>query len=37
MGYVIPFAMFAITVGTLLVWGFREKRKYVTTRGSFLR
>ena len=27
MGMFIPLATFAITVGTLLVWGFREKRR----------
>ena len=34
MGFVIPFATFAITVATLLLWGFREKRKYKATHGS---
>jgi hypothetical protein len=34
MGLLIPFATFAITVGTLLVWGFREKRKYRATHAG---
>jgi hypothetical protein len=34
MGFLIPFAAFAISVGTLLVWGFRDKRKYRATHGG---
>ena len=37
MGLLIPFATFAITVGTLLVWGFREKRKYRSTHEESVR
>lgn len=34
MGFLIPFAAFTISVGTLIIWGFREKRKYKAAHGE---
>ena len=34
MGFAVPFATFAITVGVLLVWGFRAKRKHNASVGT---
>ena len=27
MGFIIPFLMFGIAMGTLMVWGFRAKKR----------
>ncbi len=27
MGFVIPFAMFGVAVGTIFIWGLRDKRR----------
>jgi len=34
IGFLIPYSTFAITVGTLLIWGFLAKRKYKQAHGG---
>jgi hypothetical protein len=34
MGLIIPFAAFGVSVGVLLIWGFRAKKKSLRDREA---